>query len=355
MSSHVDGACGALVRRRQRRLRSMLRHERRSIAMALAEALHHSAGPSKKKVVERRERQEGTRRTLLHRDRRHLLRGRISWRSPAPQGTLEAAARASEVDGLPTFALPVLAGSAGEAVDSSFLRFLTAAALLKKRQQRVQQLEMQEWENRPTRRKGKKRRRKRLPESLLLTVATCSSCGSNSEIWTSFLWFFLVFGVWVLPVEYWINGLLGGGFFDVSVFYAQLGPILVTRTCASLRDIWTVSFSGGILRPLASGSRLFGVQFCRFWGDDFRIRRVQRFLVRQWIHVIASLRSLWVLFPYSAQCLVLSGACYASVTEFAKIHVFTWKSTSDPEVDSRCSSGLFRSCSSSSRSSTSLL
>ena len=58
MSSHVDGACGAAMRRRQRRLRSMLRHERQSIAMALAEALHHSAGPSKKKVGERRERQE---------------------------------------------------------------------------------------------------------------------------------------------------------------------------------------------------------------------------------------------------------------------------------------------------------
>ena len=31
------------MRRRQRRLRSMLRHERQSIAMALAEILHHSA------------------------------------------------------------------------------------------------------------------------------------------------------------------------------------------------------------------------------------------------------------------------------------------------------------------------
>ena len=94
--------------------------------------------------------------------------------------------------------------------------------------------------------------------SLLLTVATCSSRGSHSEIWTFFLWFFLVFGVWVLPVEYWIIGFLGDGFNDVSVFYAQLGPILDVRTCVSLHDIWMVSFSGGILRPLVSGSRLFG-------------------------------------------------------------------------------------------------
>ena len=34
---------GAAMKRRQRRLRSMLRHERQSIAMALAERLHHSA------------------------------------------------------------------------------------------------------------------------------------------------------------------------------------------------------------------------------------------------------------------------------------------------------------------------
>ena len=48
----------AAQRRKGRRLRSWWRHEQQSIAMALAEALHHSAGPSKKKVVERRERQE---------------------------------------------------------------------------------------------------------------------------------------------------------------------------------------------------------------------------------------------------------------------------------------------------------
>ena len=39
-----------------------------------------------------------------------------------------------------------------------------------------------------------------------------------------------------------------------------------------------------------------------FLGDDFRIHRIQRFLVRQWIHVTASLRSLWVMFSvYSAK------------------------------------------------------
>ena len=42
----------------------------------------------------------------------------------APQVRLEAAARALVVDGLPTFALPVLAGSAGEAIHSGTLSFL---------------------------------------------------------------------------------------------------------------------------------------------------------------------------------------------------------------------------------------
>ena len=46
----VGGGTGSARRRRERRLRSMLRHERMAVAMALAEALHHSSGP---KVMER--------------------------------------------------------------------------------------------------------------------------------------------------------------------------------------------------------------------------------------------------------------------------------------------------------------
>ena len=42
-SKRPMGARGAAWRRRQRRLRSMLRHERQTVAMALAESLHHSA------------------------------------------------------------------------------------------------------------------------------------------------------------------------------------------------------------------------------------------------------------------------------------------------------------------------
>ena len=82
--------------------------------MALAAALHHSAGPSKKKVVERREEQE-----------EEVYEAHVALRGlktpppgtrpglpsePAPQVKLDVAARTSVIDGLPTFALPVLSG-----------------------------------------------------------------------------------------------------------------------------------------------------------------------------------------------------------------------------------------------------
>ena len=79
------------------------------------------------------------------------------------------------------------------------------------------------------------------------------------------------------------------------------------------------------LRTLVSSSHLFGVRLWSpglwtFPGDDFRKCRIQRFLVRQWTHVTASLRFFFcVLFPYSALCLVLSGPRYAPVTEFTSL------------------------------------
>ena len=39
----VDSALGAAMRRRQRRLRQFLRHERLTVAMALAEKMHHTS------------------------------------------------------------------------------------------------------------------------------------------------------------------------------------------------------------------------------------------------------------------------------------------------------------------------
>ena len=45
MAARVDagGGTGFARRRRERRLRSHLRHERMAVALALAESLHHSA------------------------------------------------------------------------------------------------------------------------------------------------------------------------------------------------------------------------------------------------------------------------------------------------------------------------
>ena len=74
-------------------------------------------------------------------------------------------------------------------------------------------------------------------ESLLFTVATCSSRGSHSEIWTPFLWFFLVFSVWVLPVESWVVGFLGDGLFHVSIFYALAWSDGYTHVRQSMRHV----------------------------------------------------------------------------------------------------------------------
>ena len=66
LSLHVDGACGAAMRRRQRRLRAQWRHEQQTVVMVLATVGHHSFGPtaydalrSQKPVTSTREGVEG--------------------------------------------------------------------------------------------------------------------------------------------------------------------------------------------------------------------------------------------------------------------------------------------------------
>ena len=110
------------MRRRQRRLRSMLRHEQQSVAMALAQALHHSAGPSNTKVVERPERQEERckKRTTL---------------DPGPPGD-EAVAVGYAAASVPLLGAPSLADSSAEAIDGSTLSFLLQRALDDKRKEK---------------------------------------------------------------------------------------------------------------------------------------------------------------------------------------------------------------------------
>ena len=101
--------------------------------MALAEALHHSSGPTTKKVVERNEGPEGEVRETH--DGLRAQERPLPWTRPAPlsvggfepQDRLEAAARVST--GVPSVAPPALAAPSAEGVDTSTLRFLAKAAL----------------------------------------------------------------------------------------------------------------------------------------------------------------------------------------------------------------------------------
>ena len=137
---------GAARRRRERRLRSMLRHEQQTFRMALAAALHHSAGPK----------EEGWRcsRTAPHGDKtaarareevvnatHDALRGQNTppgiLAEPGPQRS-DPSLRRSAGDTHPTLGLPVLAGASGEVVDASTLAFLTRAVLEEKRKDEVE-------------------------------------------------------------------------------------------------------------------------------------------------------------------------------------------------------------------------
>ena len=144
----------------------MLRHERQTVAMELAAALHHSrdAGP---------ELYEG-------------LRAQTTASSGMRPAPLVEVSEPQEEEGavtvgyvaapMPTFALPVLAGSAGEAVDDRSLRFLLGRSLAEKKEEeeKRRKAEVEEYrlaslararELYGSKRKRKKRRKRRLPRS----------------------------------------------------------------------------------------------------------------------------------------------------------------------------------------------
>ena len=124
---------GAAQRRRQRRFRQFLRHERLSVAMHLAEALHHSAGPSKLKVVERRERQEEAGSETYHAPRgpKALPPGM----RPAPPSEVAGPQVVAATDDYVAAEAPLLAvwslGGA-DGVDDTAVKFLLRAELKKK-------------------------------------------------------------------------------------------------------------------------------------------------------------------------------------------------------------------------------
>ena len=135
------------MRRRQRRLRSMLRHEQQSVAMALAQALHHSAGPSMTKVVERRERQEGEVQEAYDAPRSQTtplpgVRPGVPL-DPGPPGD-EAVAVGYAAASVPLLGAPSLADSSAEAIDGSTLSFLLQHALEAKRKEEEEAVETAE-------------------------------------------------------------------------------------------------------------------------------------------------------------------------------------------------------------------
>ena len=125
MSDHA----GAAKRRRERPLRSWAKHERQTAAMALAEALHHSA-PRRPKtaragvwpgVLE----DPGPRRETEH----ELYAAPQRPKPPSP--------------GVP-LATPLLAGQATEVLDTSTLAFLTRAVLDGKKKAEVEKAAKEE-------------------------------------------------------------------------------------------------------------------------------------------------------------------------------------------------------------------
>ena len=119
--SDRDGGSSAW-RRRQRRLRLMLRHERQTFAMELAAALHHS-----------RDVGLGTNDGLRAQATASSGKRPGVLTEPEPQeGAVMVGYVAAPV---PTLALYVLAGSAGEAVDDRSLRFLLGRSLAEKKEE----------------------------------------------------------------------------------------------------------------------------------------------------------------------------------------------------------------------------
>ena len=141
----VDGATGAAARRRQRRLRAWLRHERQSVAAALAEALHHSAG-LREKVVERRERQEGEVHVTHNVPRSQTTP--LPGKRPAPlsevTGSQTAVTDGYVAAGVPLLGAPSLAVSSAEAIDGSTHSFLLQHALEVKRKEEEEAVETAE-------------------------------------------------------------------------------------------------------------------------------------------------------------------------------------------------------------------
>ena len=160
---HGEHAAGAAMRRRQRRLRSWLRHERMTVAMTLAEMTHHAAprGPKMARVgdVEEQVSHAGLRaqKTPPPGERPGILP------EPLPQRSDRSRRHFSE-DGLPQLAMPSLAG-----VRQARLWTL----------QRSPSSSLSRWRRRSTRTGRRERRRRRRPSRR----GRCAARGSGMSSW----------------------------------------------------------------------------------------------------------------------------------------------------------------------------
>ena len=187
----------------------MPRHEQQTVRMALAAALHHSAGPKEKKVVlqqhaalrgpntgarardgEVHEKYDAPRRQNAP----HPGERPGSFSDLGPQRS-DRSLRRSAGDCLPTLALPVLAGSAGEAVDARTLRFLLGRSLAEKEEEEQRKAQVEELrqaslararELHGSKRKRKKRRKRR---TLALFVAVVDSGSGMRAVLVSLVTF----------------------------------------------------------------------------------------------------------------------------------------------------------------------
>ena len=242
MEVHGERVSGAVRRRRQRRLRQWHRHERLAVQMALANAANQSAQPKR------------------YGDRGR--RGQERWRSRIPRrrgvlGSTVASAMSSWTDGGTAggrFCAAFLEEAEANDLEAEYMElvrsgFSKSLASLERMREVVRRRKVLHQKGRG--RKKRKRKKRKLPKgssprSLPARAVRTRKSGhlSCGSCWCS------VSGCCLTSPG--LLGLLGHDFFDVSVLYAQLGPILDTRTCVSLRDIWV-----GFPQPIVSGSRLF--------------------------------------------------------------------------------------------------
>ena len=152
----AERATGAAFRRRQRRLRSWLRHERQSVAMELAAALHHS---------------RDARSEVVHVALRGQKTASSGTRPEPPVEVSEPRVVAVTVGyvaaPVPLLSAPMLADAVADAVDTRTAKYLLRAALKKldeeERKKATAQVKAMTELVRRVPRKRKKRRKRRLP------------------------------------------------------------------------------------------------------------------------------------------------------------------------------------------------